>query len=209
MDPDGSVVRAGGAVELANARAFLGSRYGSRVSEVAELGRGAWSRAFSFQFDARELVIRFGQHRVDYEIDQQAMRYATPDLPVPAVIEIGAALGGAYAISERRHGRFLESLDAESWHRLLPALWRALDAMRAQPEQWPAWVLEQPGLVDGPGGRWGAQLLVALEDRPDERVSGWQETLARFREIETLFADAKGQFIELLASCPVVSVEVV
>jgi hygromycin-B 4-O-kinase len=202
MNPDGSVVRAGVAAELADAREFLGSRFGSSLTEVAELGHGAWSRAFSFRVDARELVIRFGQHRVDYEIDQRAMGYATADLPVPAVIEIGSALGGAYAISERRHGRFLESLDAESWHLLLPALWRALDAMRAQPEQWPEWLLEQPQLADGPGGRWGAQLLASLEDRPDERVSGWRATLARFRDLDELFADARGQFIELLVSCP-------
>jgi aminoglycoside phosphotransferase (APT) family kinase protein len=202
MNPDGSVVRAGGAVELADAGEFLGSRFGGSVTDVAESGRGAWSRAFSFRVDARELVIRFGQHRVDYEIDQRAMGYASPDLPVPAVIEIGSALGGAYAISERRHGRFLESLDAESWHRLLPSLWRALDAMRAQPEQWPEWLLEQPQLADGPGGRWGAQLLAALEDRPDERVSGWQATLAGFPDLNQLFADARGRFIELLASCP-------
>lgn len=202
MNPDGTVVRVGGTVEVADARDFLKSRFGRGVTEVAELGRGAWSRAFSCRVDARELVIRFGQHRVDYEIDQRAMAYATPDLPVPAVIEIGSALGGAYAISERRHGEFLESLDAESWHRLLPAFWRALDAMRAQPERWPEWLLEQPESAHGPGGRWGAQLVAALEDRPDERVSGWQATLAGFRDLDELFARARSQFIELLALCP-------
>ncbi len=202
MNPDGSAVRAGGVVEVDAAREFLGSRFGSDVTDVAELGRGAWSRAFSFRLAERELVIRFGQHRVDYEIDQRALAYATPDLPVPAVIEIGTALDGAYAISERRRGRFLESLTALQWHRLLPAFWLALDAMRAQPERWPDWLLEQPQLADGPGGRWGAQLLAALEDRPDERVSGWKATLAGFRDLDELFRDAKGRFIELLALCP-------
>lgn len=202
MGPDGSVVRAGGAVELADASAFLGSRFGNRVTQVAELGRGAWSRAFSFRLDDHELVIRFGQHRVDYEIDRRAMEYATPDLPVPAVIQIGEAPGGAYAISERRYGRFLESLDPAGWRRLLPALWRALDAMRAQPEQWPAWLLDRPELAGGPGGRWGAQLLAALEDRPDERVSGWRAVLAGVRDLDELFAEARGHFIELLALCP-------
>jgi hypothetical protein len=90
-----AVAESGDAVELGAAREFLRSRFGSEASEVAELGRGAWSRAFAFRLAERELVIRFGQHRVDYEIDRRAMGYATPDLPVPAVIEIGAAFGGA------------------------------------------------------------------------------------------------------------------
>ena len=202
MNPDGSVERTRGATELGAAHEFLTSRFGSGATDVAELGRGAWSRAFSFRLGERDLVIRFGQHRVDYEIDQRALRYATADLPVPAVLEIGTALGGAYAISERRFGRFLESLAAAEWHRLLPAFWRALDAMRAQPEQWPEWLLDEPELADGPGGRWGAQLRAALQDRPDERVSGWKATLAGFRDLDQLFRDAEGQFIHLLAHCP-------
>jgi aminoglycoside phosphotransferase (APT) family kinase protein len=96
----------------------------------------------------------------------------------------------------------LESLDAEAWRRLLPAFWRALDAMREQPEQWPEWLLEQPKLGEGPGGRWGAQLLASLEDRPGERVSGWRATLAGFEGLDALFADARARFVELLALCP-------
>jgi aminoglycoside phosphotransferase (APT) family kinase protein len=202
MNADGSVVRAGGAVELVDAREFLRSRFGSGVTDVAELGSGAWSRAFSFRLGGRELVVRFGQHRVDYEIDQQAMGYGTADLPVPAVIEIGSAFGGAYAISERRHGQFLESLDAVGWRRLLPAFWRALDVMRAQPEQWPDWLSDHPELADGPGGRWGAQLLASLEDRPGERVSGWRATLAGFQDLDALFTAARARFVEVLAMCP-------
>jgi aminoglycoside phosphotransferase (APT) family kinase protein len=74
--------------------------------------------------------------------------------------------------------------------------------MRAQPEQWPSWLLDDPGLADGPGGRWGAQLLAALEDRPDERVSGWTATLAAFPDLDELFGEAKARFVEMLALCP-------
>jgi aminoglycoside phosphotransferase (APT) family kinase protein len=189
-------------MELEEALEFLAWRFDGRASEVAELGSGAWSRAFAFRVDERNLVIRFGQHREDYEIDRRAMSYATPDLPVPEVIEIGSALDGAYAISERHDGRFLESLDADDWRRVLPALWRALDAMREQPEEWPQWLLEAPELAEGPGGRWGAQLLAALEDRPDERVSGWRPVLAGVPELDALFTTAKAEFVDLLDACP-------
>ena len=43
------------------------------------------------------------------------MAFAGPDLPVPKVLEVGDALGGAYAISERHFGLFLEKLDEPRW----------------------------------------------------------------------------------------------
>ncbi len=192
-------------VDLDGAQHFLRARFGERAAGVAELGRGAWSRAFAFVLDGRELVIRFGEHREDYEIDRRAMRYGSAALPVPDVIEIGSAHGGAYAISQRCHGRFLESLDAAGWRRVLPALWRALDEMRGQPEVWPRWLRDDggdDGPAAGPGGRWGAQLLASLEDRPGERVSGWRSVLAGFPALEATFTAARRECLELLAVCP-------
>ena len=48
------------------------------------------------------------------------MALSGPDLPVPPVLEIGSALGGAYAVSERRFGVFLETLDAPRWRPASP-----------------------------------------------------------------------------------------
>ena len=61
-----------------------------RARDVAELGGGDWSRAFSFQLDGRDLVARFGRYGEDFAKDQQAMAFAGPDLPVPEVLETGA-----------------------------------------------------------------------------------------------------------------------
>ena len=109
-------------VLLGEAAGFLAGRYGGRARDVSALGGGDWSRAFSFRLDGRDLVARFGRYGEDFARDQQAMAFAGPDLPVPAVLETGRALGGAYAISERCFGVFLETLDASGWHRVLPAL---------------------------------------------------------------------------------------
>ncbi|HUZ51285.1 MAG TPA: hypothetical protein VMU94_01995 [Streptosporangiaceae bacterium] len=117
-------------VGLDQAAAFLAERYAGRAGEIAELGGGDWSRAYSFKLGGRPLVARFGAYREDFEKDRAAMMFARPDLPVPAVLEIGAAVGGYYAISERHVGAFLESLDRPGLERLMPALLRALDALR-------------------------------------------------------------------------------
>jgi hygromycin-B 4-O-kinase len=84
-------------VDRPAAARFLAERYGPRAGSVAELGRGDWSRAFSFRLDNRDLVVRFGRHLKDFIADQKAMAFARPELPVPAVLEISEAQGGLYA----------------------------------------------------------------------------------------------------------------
>lgn len=181
----------GGPVLLADATGFLGERYGGRASDIRELGGGAWSRAFSFRLGRSDLVARFGRYGEDFRKDQAAMGFAGPDLPVPKVLEVGSALGGAYAISERHDGLFLEELDEPRWRRLLPALMRGLDHLRH---------LQGPG---GPGtATWPEWLLSGLADRPGERVSGWRAILARSPELEETFVAAERGFAALLVACP-------
>ena len=122
------------------------------------------------------------------------MALSGPDLPVPPVLETGRALGGAYAVSERRFGVFLEALDADRWRRLLPALLRGLDALR-----------DAPALGAGPpapAGGWREQLMAGLEDHPGQRVSGWRATLARSAELDTLFTAGEHMISGLLDACP-------
>ena len=68
---------------LADAAGFLAGRYAGQACDVAELGGGDWSRAFSFRLAGRDLVARFGCYGEDFARDQQAMTFAGPDLPVP------------------------------------------------------------------------------------------------------------------------------
>lgn len=177
-------------VVLTAAAGFLAERYSGRARDVAELGGGDWSRAFSFRLDGRELVARFGQYGEDFAKDQQAMAFAGPDLPVPRVLETGLALGGAYAISERHFGVFLEDLDESRWRRVLPALLRALDAMRQLPA---------PG-TGGPG--WREWLLAGLIDRPGQRVAGWRAVLARSADYDDLFSTGERALTTWLPACP-------
>ena len=187
-------------VDLSEAVAFLETHFGDRARDVSALGDGEWSAAFNFRLDDAERVIRFGQHRDDYEKDRAAMAFAGPDLPVPAVLEIGEALNGCYAISERRHGVFLEELDEAGCRRALPALLRGLDAMRVA--QAPAGAGCQ---FVGDGGEpvtWRQWLLGGLVDLPGGRVSGWRDTLAASVELEGLFAAGADAFTSLLGYVP-------
>ena len=187
-------------VGLREAAGFLAERYAGQARDVAELGGGDWSRAFSFRLEGRDLVARFGRYGEDFARDQQAMALSGPDLPVPDVLETGRALGGAYAVSERRYGVFLETLDAARWHRLLPALLRALDALRGAPPLDAGERAVAGGR--GPAGGWRKQLMAELEDRPGQRVSGWRAALARSAELDTLFVAGQRTVGGLLDACP-------
>ena len=51
---------------LEEAAAFLAERYAGQARDVAELGGGDWSRAYSFRLDGRNLVARFGYYGEDF-----------------------------------------------------------------------------------------------------------------------------------------------
>jgi len=165
-------------VTVEQAQAFLAGHCNTRVTDVALVGEGAWSRCFGFRQGHEELVIRFGNHVDDFEKDQVAYRYATPDLPIPKVSEIGQAFGGYYAISTRVHGVPLESIDAAQWRAVVPSLASALEAMRTADLSATSgiggWGVEEKA----PGATWSSHLLAVGDDTPERRTHGWRKKLA-------------------------------
>jgi aminoglycoside phosphotransferase (APT) family kinase protein len=192
-------------VLLGEAAEFLAGRYAGQARDICELGGGDWSRAFSFRLAGRDLVARFGLYGEDFGKDQQAMTFAGPDLPVPEVLETGRALDGAYAISQRCYGVFLETLDEAGWRRLLPALLRGLDTLRQLPAPAAGGTVPRAGgTVPGPagGGSWREWLWSGLDDRPGARVSGWTAILAGQPVLSELFGTAQRAFSDLVGACP-------
>src|SRR5262249_36525415 len=114
----------------AEAFRFVVGYYGRRATEVRVLGAGEWSRAYALVLDGREAVIRFGQHASDFRKDQVMAAHSSAALPVPSVLEIGAAGDGYFAVSERAHGRMLDGLHGAGMRAALPGLLAALDALR-------------------------------------------------------------------------------
>lgn len=165
-------------VSDAQAAAFLAGRLGLEVGEVTPVGQGDWSRAFGFRRANVEYIVRFSALEEDFAKDQRAAGYATRALPIPPIIEIGAAFGGFYAISERVAGGFLDTLNLEEMRGLLPALFAALDAARrvdcSGSRGFGGWGAD--GIAPHP--TWKAALLDVAIDRPTDRIRGWREQLA-------------------------------
>ncbi len=176
---------------VADVAAFLTARFGDSCERIARVGQGEWSMAFAFRRADREFVIRFGAHRDDFDKDRLAARFASAGLPIPAVVAIGAAFGGFYAVAERAFGAYLDELGGSQLRVLLPALFATLDAVRAV------------NVGDSPGyGAWRAALLDIGTDHPTDRTYGWREKLAGSAIGPGPFQEGLGYLATLAAACP-------
>lgn len=127
--------------------------------------------------DTRQLVLRLGADDDGFQIDRAAMAFARPGLPVPEVLKVGEAFGGAYAISVRHHGRFLEDVDPAEGDVVGPTVVGLIQALR------------NSGLEDADGVNWMPHhtsksswhdwLLAGLVDDPRRKVSGWRAKLGK------------------------------
>ncbi len=160
----------------ADARRFVTEYYGRRARDVRALGAGEWSRAYALVLDGREAVIRFGDYVEDFRKDEVMAAHSCAALPIPAVIEVGAAGTGYFAVSERAHGELLDSLDGPGMRAALPGLLAALDALRAidvsGTNGYGMWAPDRTGVA----ASW-AQALLAI-NQETARVPGWRAALA-------------------------------
>jgi hygromycin-B 4-O-kinase len=191
--------------ETTRARAFLEHHLGCSVLRLERIARGEWSRAFAVDLaDGRQLIARFSALQEDFLKDQRVMRYASSALPLPRILHIGTAPDGAgyFSLSERIDGAFLDECDAAGFERLLPSLFRALDAMRD------ADVRDTTGFgiwaADGnaPHASWHAALSDIPFERASDRIHGWRPGLRLAPSAERAFAAAWDAAQQLLPRCP-------
>jgi len=168
----------------AEARSFVADYYGQRAADVSPLGAGEWSRAYAVVLDGRAAVIRFGDHVEDFRKDEVMAAHSCAAMPVPAIIEIGPADDGYFAVSERALGQLLDGLDGPEMHGALPGLLAALDVLRdidvAGTEGYGIWPPDGPG----PAASW-AQALLAISHETT-RIPGWRAALAVRRGLADL-----------------------
>lgn len=172
----------GKAVEPETIKALLAAHFQVLASELELIGQGAWSHCFGLRQKEQDLALRFGQHIEDFYKDARAYQYATMDLPIPEVFELGELEAGYYAVSSRVYGQPLESLAVSAWQANCGSLAAALEAMRladlSKTAGYGGW--DQAG--QGEFESWSAYLLGVAEDSPSQRIYGWQAKLARYPE---------------------------
>jgi hypothetical protein len=196
------VVVAATSVSAHEASSFLARYHRMPVRDLERLGGGFWSAAYGYRVGERELVARFGESRAWFEMDRAAMAFEGPDLPVPEVVDVGDAFGGAFAISVRHRGRFLEDIDVgdaasatETAERLLAAL-RAAGSSPGAPSTW------YPAGSDPSASTWRQWILDGLVDDPSRPVNGWRRRLAETPALDSLFDACAARVHELAEACP-------
>ena len=182
-------------------RAFLRERFG-RAADITVMRPGEWSAAYSVKTADADLVARFSAYDEDFEKDAYAAHYSSPALPIPAIIEWGPALGGFYAVAPRVNGEHIDGLDETRLRRVLPALFAALDAMRAVD------LLRASGFggwrADGQTSHrsWREWLLRFVDEPATRGAPGWRELL-RDRPIERrAFEESYERLVHLVEPCP-------
>lgn len=189
-------------VRADEAEAFLVGRFGAAVTVVTPIDGGAWSKAYAFRRADAHYIARFGGYLEDFAKERLAGRYASADLPIPAVTEVGPALGRFYAISERSFGVFIDDLDGTRMRATLPSLFAALDAARradlSATTGYGAW--DATGAAPYPS--WRASLLDIAADRPGGRGSGWRRLLETSATGAERFDAAFDRLRGLSAFCP-------
>lgn len=195
-------------VDLATAIEFLHEHLGTdTVNElmVSALGAGAWSTAFGFTHENRELVIRFGNYPDDFERDRLAFRFCSPSLPIPQVIKIGRSpeLDCHFAISERMQGTFIDKLGAEEMRGLLSSLFETLDAMReadiSTTTGYGGWDIQG----NAPFASWQEAMLSVGNDSPEGRGHGWRVKLEHSPTGSSPFEEAHARLSTLVAEVDV------
>ncbi len=184
----------------AEACRFVAGHYGRRAADIRLLGAGEWSRAYGFVLDGCDAVIRFGDHVEDFRKDQVMAAYSCAALPVPPVIEIGAAGDGYFALSQRAPGELLDGLDGAGMRAALQGLLAALDALRdidvSGTGGYGIWAPDQTG----PAASW-AQALLAISQET-ARVPGWRAALAASPVGTRPFDQGYARLRELAAGLP-------
>jgi hygromycin-B 4-O-kinase len=193
------------ALQPATVAAFVATKLGCAVDarSVQRIGHGEWSKAFYVRGpNGRELVVRFSARDEDFLKDQQAMRFASPHLPIPRLLEIGPAFDGYYAISERAYGEFIEHRDAAAMQRLLPSLFAMLDACRAVDLSATSGFGVWRGDATAPHATWRDALLSVANDVPTNRTYGWRSRLRHSAIGQRAFERAYQRLETLVGACP-------
>ncbi len=181
---------------------FLSSHLQVAITDIAPTGFGEWSQTFIFSAHEQRKVIRFSAFDEDFKKDRFAARYASPNLPVPPVEEIGQAFGLFFAITPFVEGQMIDHFSAAEMQSSIPALMSLLNALRevdgSQTRGYGGFGADGNGTILS----WHDYLLNMTADTPESRLQGWKEHLAKNQEAEQLYWQGRQRLVELVPLCP-------
>ncbi|MDH3302170.1 MAG: phosphotransferase [Acidimicrobiia bacterium] len=168
---------------------FLRSHHGAEPEELERLDGGFWSAAYGYRLGDEELVLRINDEPDGFRDDRRAMRYGSPNLPVPEVLAIGEGFGRWFAVSRRHRGRFLEIVGGDEVETAGATVVGLLAALRSVPPD------------DTVAPPWRTWLLDGITDRPDHHTRGWRSKIATARNVDRTFRAAERRIGSLIDAC--------
>lgn len=156
--------------------AFLVERFGL-VADVSVLQGGAWSSAYSFLSGERELILRLGRHREDFDKELTAATWHLHDLPVPDILEVGEAFDRHYIVSQLHHGTKLADLHASRVPAVIESLFGVLAAMRRVVLCGAGFGIWHAPDGNAPAATW-SDYICGLADRDESRLVDWRHKLS-------------------------------
>ena len=179
---------------------FLRSEFDS-VADVALLKGGCWSAAYRFVGDGRQLVVRFGMHRDDYERDALAGSWDLAAAPTPTVLAVGDAFDGCYAISTWVAGDGFDELPRARFTTAQESVMRAYEALASVALPGSGYGIWVGPSGNAPHATW-ADFLTAVPSRNDDRLRGWEERLNDHGDARLVFDRAQREVERLAPNCP-------
>ena len=182
--------------------AFLAERLGGEVRQLAAVGHGEWSKAFTFEHQGSEYVVRFSTFEDDFAKDRLAARFASKNCPFRRCWTWAGSSTASMPFRRGQPGRTWMRSIAPTLKLSLPALFNALDAARGVD------LSASTGLASGARTgrrripRWRAVLLEVGNDRPGGRTHGWRDRLAASPIGPRLFESGLSRLPPLLDACP-------
>lgn len=158
---------------------FLSTKLSADITDATFIGKGEWSTAYGFTHNGQKLVIRLGNHEDDFLKDQFAGKFASAELPIPKVLEVGRAFEGYFAISELAIGSvMLDDLSPSNMRQTAPSLLAVMDAIRATDVSDSAGFGPIDVSGDSKYASWYDYLMAVDADTPDTKSHGWKAGLA-------------------------------
>lgn len=163
--------------DVLRALGLLRAQFGDNVRDVQPLAGGFFSRAFAATAGGREYVIRINAdvHAAEgFAKDDYAWRrFASPGLPIPRIVKIGATPDARYAISERVAGRTLAAHSVAERRDLLPAVLDTLETVARSDTSASRGYGEWDSAGEGRSASWRDYLAAVMVNDPDGYYQDW------------------------------------